>query len=83
MFQLFILCCFLGLIAAILSIIVEYPLLILIPSLFAAIKLTLAILLHRRDQKKVAHLPSLPCEGHKGTWSNPEFFTEEELNSKE
>ena len=83
MFNLAILGFFVAIIISIILIIIEYPLLMLIPALLTAIKLTLAIILHYRDKKKAAHLPPLPCESHKGTWSNPKFFTEEELNSKE
>jgi len=82
-FNLAILGLFVGVIVSIILILMEYPLLILIPALLSVIKLSIAVALHIRDKKKAAHLPSLPCEGHKGTWSNPKYFSEEELESKE
>lgn len=56
---------------------------IFIPILWGFITLLVAWLLHRRDKKKASKRPPLPCEGHKGTWSNPDYFTEDELNNKD
>ena len=71
-----------GLIAGIAYVFITYPMIILIPALIAAFKLAIGWALHLRDKKKASKRPPLPCEGHKGTWSNPEFFTQEELEDK-
>lgn len=72
-----------GLLAAVVYVFITYPMILLIPALIAAAKLAIGWALHLRDKKRASKRPPLPCEGHKGTWSNPDYFTEDELNNKE
>ena len=72
-----------GPVVGIILIIIEYPLIMMIPVVWGVLKLIGGLSFYFWDKKKKKDLPALPCDGHKGTWSNPKYFTEEELNSKE
>ena len=56
---------------------------IFLPMIWGVLKLVGGLSFYLWDRKRIKKLPSLPCDGHKGTWSNPKYFTEEELKSKD
>lgn len=72
-----------GPIIGLIGAIIMHPWLLFIPLAIGACVLIVAIILHLRDKRKAKKFRPLPCDGHKGTWSNPEFFSEEELKSKD